>query len=134
MATTGVINTKLMRIYIGATPITCQTDATISITNDTRSTTCKDSGQYAEALYAQTHWEASGTALYSFDAAQGGDELLTLILGQTISPVSFKTGVSGDTVLTGDVLWTKMDISSAGTNENVTFSFTGMGTGALTVS
>jgi len=132
--TTGVVNTKLLKIHVGATAITCQTDGTLSISSDTRDTTCKDSGQWKEALYGQTGWEISGTALGSYDGTFSLNELTALIIAQTVSTVSFKTAVSGDDILTGTVIWTKMDIASAGTNQNVTISYTGMGTGALVQS
>jgi Phage tail tube protein len=131
MATTGVINTSLMKIYVGATAITCQTDGTLSLTNETRDTTCKDSGQWKEMLYAQTGWEISGTALASYDGTNSITQLFTLAAGQTVSTVSLDTGVSGDYAWTGTVLWTKFDISSSGVNQNVTISYTGTGTGAL---
>ena len=134
MATTGVVNTKLLKIYVGATAITCQTDGTLSLSSDTRDTTCKDSGQWKEALYGQTGWEISGTALGSYDGTMSLHQLTGLIIAQTVSTVSFKTAVSGDDILTGTVIWTKMDIASAGTNQNVTISYTGMGTGALVQS
>jgi predicted secreted protein len=132
MATTGVVNTKLLKIYVGSTAITCQTDGTLSLSSDTRDTTCKDSGQWKEALYGQTGWEISGTALGSYDGTMSLHQLTALIIAQTVSTVSFKTAVSGDDILSGSVIWTKMDIASAGTNQNVTISYTGMGTGALT--
>jgi predicted secreted protein len=134
MATAGVVNTKLLKIYVGATAITCQTDGTLSMSSDTRDTTCKDSGQWKEALYGQTGWEISGTALGSYDGTMSLHQLTGLIIAQTVSTVSFKTAVSGDDILTGTVIWTKMDIASAGTNQNVTISYTGMGTGALVQS
>lgn len=134
MATTGVVNTKLLKIYVGATAITCQTDGTLSLSSDTRDTTCKDSGQWKEALYGQTGWEISGTALGSYDGTMSLHQLTGLIIAQTVSTVSFKTAVSGDDILTGTVIWTKMDIASAGTNQNVNISYTGMGTGALVQS
>jgi len=134
MATAGVVNTKLLKIYVGATAITCQTDGTLSMSSDTRDTTCKDSGQWKEALYGQTGWEISGTALGSYDGTMSLHQLTALIIAQTVSTVSFKTAVSGDDILTGTVIWTKMDISSAGTNQNVNISYTGMGTGALVQS
>lgn len=134
MATTGVVNTKLLKIYVGATAITCQTDGTLSMSSDTRDTTCKDSGQWKEALYGQTGWEISGTALGSYDGTMSLHQLTGLIIAQTVSTVSFKTAVSGDDILTGTVIWTKMDIASAGTNQNVNISYTGMGTGALVQS
>lgn len=134
MATAGVVNTKLLKIYVGATAITCQTDGTLSLSSDTRDTTCKDSGQWKEALYGQTGWEISGTALGSYDGTMSLHQLTALIIAQTVSTVSFKTAVSGDDILTGTVIWTKMDIASAGTNQNVNISYTGMGTGALVQS
>jgi predicted secreted protein len=134
MATAGVVNTKLLKIYVGATAITCQTDGTLSMSSDTRDTTCKDSGQWKEALYGQTGWEISGTALGSYDGTMSLHQLTGLIIAQTVSTVSFKTAVSGDDILTGTVIWTKMDIASAGTNQNVNISYTGMGTGALVQS
>jgi hypothetical protein len=132
MATTGVVNTKLLKIFVGSTAITCQTDGSLSITNDTRDTTCKDSGQFKEMLYGQTGWEISGSGLGSYDGTMSLSQLTTLALAQTVSTVSFKTGVSGDDILTGNVIWTKMDIASAGTNQNVTISYSGTGTGTLT--
>jgi len=132
--TTGVVNTKLLKWYVGSTAITCQTDGTLSLTSDTRDTTCKDSGQWKEALYGQTGWELSGTALGSYDGTMSLHQLTALIIAQTVSTVSFKTAVSGDDIFTGTVIWTKMDVTSAGTNQNVNISYTGMGTGALVQS
>lgn len=131
MATAGVVNTNLLKIYIGSTAITCQTDASISVTNATRDTSCKDSGIYDDFLYAKQGWEISGSALGSYDGTMSLHQLMALALNQTISTVVYKTGVSGDDLLTGSVLWTKMDISSAGQNNNVTISYTGMGKGQL---
>ena len=132
MASVGVVNTKYLKIYVGSTAIACQTDGSLSITDETRDTTCKDSGQWKELLYAQTGWEISGTANGSYDGTMSLNQLTALAIAQTVSTVSFKTAVSGDDVLTGTVLWTKLDIASAGTNQNVAISYAGMGTGALT--
>lgn len=134
MPTTGVINTKLLRIYTGGTPaaITCQTNAELSVTNATRQTTCKDSGQWEEYLYAQTSWTMSGEALASFDATNGLEDMYDIAAGQTNVSVVFQTGVTGDIKWSGTALVTEWTVSSPGTNENVTFSFTLQGTGALT--
>ena len=69
---------------------------------------------------------------WSYDGTMSLHQLTALALAQTVSTVSFKTAVSGDDILTGTVIWTKLDIASAGTNQNVSISYTGMGTGALT--
>jgi len=136
MPTTGVINTANLIFYVGATPvaITCQTDASLTVTNATRSTSCKGSGQWTEALYGQTTWEGSGTALASYDGTFNISELLALAIARTVSPVVFGTGVSGDDKMSGSVIWTSMAISSAGLNENVTIQYSFTGTGALTLA
>lgn len=134
MATTGVINSKLLKTWVGSTPvaITCLNDTSLEITNGTRETTCKDSGQFEESLYAQTSWTISGTALASYDGTQNHDEIAVLILAQTVSPIVFGTGVTGDTKFSGSGLWTKFSVSSPGTNQSCTISFEIKGTGALT--
>ena len=115
MPTTGVINSKLMKLYTGTAPgtaITCQTDASLSVTNETRDITCKDSGQWKESLYAQTSWEISGSALVSWDGTNSAEEISAFVLGQTTTTVAFKTAISGDPIWSGSVLWTSFEISS----------------------
>ena len=136
MATTGPVNTKLMRtrfINTGTpTSLTCQTDATLSVTNGTRQTTCKDSGQWEEHLYGQTAWEISGTMYFSYDATNGGEDIYDVAVGQTVCEVAYGTSVTGDLSWTGNALVTKWDINSPGTNETVECAYTFKGTGPLT--
>ena len=134
MPTTGPINSKLMRISTGATPtaITCQTDATLTVSNGTRQTTCKDSGQWEEYLYGQTSWSMSGSALFSFDGANNAEDIYDIAAGQTTIAVVYQTGVTGDIKWSGTALVTEWEVSSPGQNENVTVNYTFQGTGALT--
>lgn len=134
--TTGVVNTKIMRIYTGVTPtaLTCLTNAELKFNNATRQTTCKDSGQWEENLYAQSSWTMSGELLFSYDATNGGVALYDIAAGQTTISVVYQTGVTGDFKWTGTALVTEWTISSQGTNENVTVSATFQGTGALVKS
>jgi hypothetical protein len=136
MATTGIINTKSLRLYVGGTPvtITCQNDAKISIKTNLRSTTCKDSGQWEEDLPAQSSWEISGSGWASYDGAFSVSELCALILAQTVSPVVFGTGVTGDDKMAGSVNWTSVEVDSSGTNENAVVSYSAKGTGALALT
>lgn len=133
MATAGVVNSKLLRIYTGATPaaLTCATNAELSFTNETRETTCKDSGTNKEFLYAQNSWTMSGEGLFAFDAANGGVDLFDIALAQTTVAVVYQTGVTGDDKWSGTALVTEWTLSSPGTNENCTYTFTLQGTGAL---
>jgi hypothetical protein len=123
-----------MRIYTGATPtaITCLSNAELKLTNSTRQTTCKDSGQWEEFLYGQSNWTMSGEALFSYDATNGGVAVYDIAAGQTTIAVVFQTGVTGDIKWSGTALVTEWGLSSQGQNENVTCSFSFQGTGVLT--
>ena len=134
--TTSIVSTNSLKFFVGSTPvaISCQVDATLTITNATRSIECKDSGggQFTEALYGQTSWAISGSGLLSYDGTFSVSELTGLALARTISPVVLGTGTSGDQKLSGSVIWTQIEIGSAGVNGNCTVSYTATGTGTLT--
>lgn len=131
MATTGVINSKLMRLKFGGTYITCQTNADLKVTNGTRQTTCKDSGQWEEFLYGQSNWTMSGDLNFSYDAAQGGTAIYDVAVGQTLATLVYGTGVTGDVHWSGSAVITEWSLSSPGQNENVTCAYSFQGTGAL---
>ena len=54
---------KNMKLYTGSTPtaITCQVDASLSMSTNTFETTCKDSSAVAEFLPGAKSWTASVT-------------------------------------------------------------------------
>jgi len=131
MATTGVVNSKLMKIKFAGTAITCQTNADLKVTNGTRQTTCKDSGQWEEFLYGQTNWTMSGDLLFSYDAAQGHVAIYDVAVGQTTAALVYGTGVTGDIHWSGSAIVTEWSMSSPGQNENVTGAYSFQGTGAL---
>ena len=131
MATTGVVNSKLMKIKIGGSFITCQTNAELKVTNGTRQTTCKDSGQWEEFLYGQTNWTMSGDLLFSYDAATPHEDIYDVAVGQTTASLIFGTGVTGDVHWSGTAVVTEWSISSPGQNENVTGAYSFQGSGAL---
>lgn len=135
MATTGTVNTSLMNIRTGTSPgtaITCAVDAELSVSNGTRTTTCKDSGQWEAILPGQTSWSMSGTGLLAHDATNGADELATIALAQTVTTVTYGTGVTGDPKYSGSAILTDFKQTSSGFNNNVEFSYTFTGTGQLT--
>jgi len=131
MATTGVVNSKLMKIKIGGSFITCQTNADLSVTNGTRQTTCKDSGQWEEFLYGQTNWTMSGDLLFAYDAATPHEDIYDIAVGQTLASLVYGTGVTGDVHWSGTAVVTEWSMSSPGQNENVTGAYSFQGTGAL---
>lgn len=131
MATTGVVNTKLMKLKFAGTAITCQANADLKVTNGTRQTTCKDSGQWEEFLYGQTNWTMSGDLLFSYDAANGGTAIYDVAVAQTTASLIYGTGVTGDVHWSGTAVITEWSLSSPGQNENVTCAYSFQGSGAL---
>lgn len=131
MATTGVVNSKLMKIQFAGTAITCQSNAELKVTNGTRQTTCKDSGQWEEFLYGQTNWTMSGDLLFSYDAAQGHVAIYDVAVAQTMASLIYGTGVAGDVHWSGTGVVTEWSMSSPGQNENVTGAYSFQGSAAL---
>lgn len=131
MPTPGVVNSKYMKIQLGGVEITCQTNADLKVTNGTRQTTCKDSGQWEEFLYGQTNWTMSGDLLFSYDATKGHEDIYDIAIGQTMASLIYGTGVSGDVHWSGTAVVTEWSMSSPGQNENVTGAYSFQGSGAL---
>ncbi len=132
MATTGIVNSRLLVIKVGTVTVSCLTDATFSITRNTRDTTCKDSGGWSNVLAAAGSWEMSGTALFSFDGTYTYNDLFTLISTGATASVKWGSTVTGDTIYSGTGLLTSLEATSPGTDENATYSFTFMGVGEIT--
>lgn len=137
MATTGTVNSKLLKIYYEVPPttevaITCQTNAEFSINNEVFDVTCKDSGQWREVIPGQSTATLSGELLVAYDSANGHDEILDDIIAQTKIGWVFGTGVTGDTRLSGLGYFTSASVSAPGQNEGVTMSFEITVTGAVT--
>ncbi len=132
MPTTGTVLAKNMKLYVGATAITCQTDATLSMSTNMFETTCKDSGANASFFPGSKSWTAGGSANLAFDATYGLSELQEAWESQTALAVVFQTGVTGDEKLSGSAYISSLNISSSGNDEAVTFDYELQGTGALT--
>ncbi|RMG81343.1 MAG: hypothetical protein D6712_16480 [Chloroflexi bacterium] len=135
MATTGKINTTLLKLYTGTSPgtaITHSTDASLSFSMSPRPATTKDSAGWEEVLEGLMSWEVSGSALLAFDAANGVDELSTIALARTATEVRFTTNVTGDTVWSGTGYITRLEAASPGQEDTANISFTFKGTGQLT--
>lgn len=139
MATTGVVNTKLIKISYADAPstpvgITCLTNAEFSLNNEVFDTTCKDDGQWRTVIPGMTTASLSGELFVSYDATNGHDEILTDALAQNKIEWVYGTGVTGDTRLSGQGYFTSNTISAPGQNEGATMSFEITVTGAVTKS
>lgn len=139
MATTGIVNTKLIKIQYNDAPntpivITCLTNAEFTLNNETFDTTCKDDGQWRTLKAGQSTATLSGELYYSEDATNGAPSILVDALAQNKVEWVFGSGVSGDTRLSGQGYFTSTSISAPGQNEGATMSFEIAVTGAVTKS
>lgn len=118
-------------MYVGATKITCQVDASISMSTNMFETTCKDSAANAAFLPGSKSWTASGSGNLAFDATYGAEELFAAWDGQTSMSIVFQTAVTGDKKYSGTAYISSLSINSSGNDEAVTFEYELQGTGAL---
>ena len=131
MATTGIVNSKLAVIKVGSTVISCLTDASVSMTQEFRDTTCKDSASWNNILPAKRTWEMSGSALFSYDGTYTFDDLFALFNTQASATIAWGTAVVGDKIYSGTAYIASLSASSSGSDENVTYDFSFTGSGAI---
>ena len=109
------------------------TNASLSVSMETRDTSTKDSAGWRELLEGQKSWSLSGDGLvvYSLTGADGYSDLFGYLNGRTNLYVKFGSASSGEKFYSGRGFITSLD-QEAGVEDNVTFSFSFEGTGALT--
>lgn len=133
MPTAGIINSSDLKFYLDGTAIGHATDAEITFTASPRDTSSKDTGKFRAIAPGRVEWSISGSNLYAMDATEGASEIFSSVVNQTYLTVKFSTEVTGDERYTGQVLLNEFSLSSSGTNENATFSFSGDGNGSPTL-
>ena len=136
--TVGTVLAKNMKLYFGATALTCQVDVSISGSTNMFETTCKDSGANSAFLPGSKSWTASGTLNYADDATLGFGTSTTGIFdkwdGQGTVSVVFQTGNTGDRKWSGTGYVSSWTMNSSGNDEAVTVDFEIQGTGALAMA
>lgn len=133
MATTGNVNTSLIKIFIGSgagTAVTCLLNASFSGNMQLRDTTCKDSGSWTNGLPGRKGWEIGGSANFAYDAANGWAALWTAWTNGDEVRALWGTSVTGDIKYGGQGYITSLEGSADGNDENTEFSFTITGVGA----
>lgn len=132
MPTTGTVLAKNMKIYVGATAITCQLNASISQSTNMFQTTCKDSAANSTFLPGAKEWTISGSANFSFDATYGYEDLWDIWDAQTTVTPIFQTGVTGDLKWSGSSYISELNATSDGVDAAVEYDVSFQGTGTLT--
>ena len=137
-ASTAIMNATDVLIQFSTDGVTYDevgrmTNASLSISMETRDTSTKDSAGWRELLEGQKSWSLSGDGLvvYSLAGAEGFTDLFGYLGGRTNLYVKFGSTASGEKYYSGRGFVTSLD-QEAGVEDNVTFSFSFEGTGVLT--
>ena len=135
-----IVNSTLLKIYAGAsadptTVIANCTDASLSITHDLRDITTKDSAGWRELNEGLRSFSISASALYETDADNDFQSLYDDYIN-TRTPIFWKMAESaaGGIVLSGCGFISSIELSSPGSEDNVSFSLTIEGDGDITSS
>lgn len=110
------------------------TSASLSVSMETRDTTTKQSAGFAEHLEGLKSFTLSGDGLVVYTIAgdfDTPDNLYNILNNRTLVKVKFGSTTSGEIDYTGDAFLTSYE-QEAGVEDNVTYSFSFQGTGALT--
>lgn len=127
MATTGIINGTLMRLYKDSTAIGYATSCQMNITAAVREILTKDSsaGGWREVKKGQLSGTLTTEALYAGPGDTSTnylfDDLFTDLVSGTSLTIKFTTDVSGDNVYTMQALCTSLDLNAA-VEENTSYS------------
>ena len=137
-ASTAIMNATDVLIQFSTDDVTYDevgrmTNASLSISMETRDTSTKDSAGWRELLEGQKSWSLSGDGLvvYSLTSADGFADLFGYLGNRTNLYVKFGSTASGEKYYSGRGFVTSLD-QEAGLEDNVTFSFSFEGTGVLT--
>ena len=109
------------------------TSASLSVAMETRDTSNKDSAGWRELLEGQKSWSLSGDGLVTYNLASGDgySDLYGYLTGRTKVYVKFGSTDTDEKYYSGQGFLTSLD-QEAGMEDNVTYSFSFEGTGALT--
>jgi len=130
----GLLQGTTMRIKKGTDTLFHETNATLDSTLDFKEVASKDTGGKIQTPGSHS-WNITCDKLIANDAGAAeadGLELFQDHLAKTLVTIEFSTSVSGDIVFSGQAYVSQCNISSTN-DEEVTGSFTFLGSGDLTV-
>lgn len=131
----AIINARNVKLYYGAEQalIAHCTNAQLSVSVEMMGATTKDSDGWDESLPGKRSWTMSGDFFYDRAPGSGNIAPSTLFdacINREKFKVWFSQKVTGTEQYSGDCYIESIDIS-AGLNDNVSFSITLKGTGAI---
>lgn len=130
--TSGIMNGTLIGMYVnGSTKIANAVSHDMDLSMAVRDTTNKDGAGWKTGLGGLKSWSCSAEAMFDQSAVYTFDQLMALFEARTAIVVYLSTGITGDKKYSGSALLTSLK-RTAPLEDNVTFSVSFEGTGALT--
>jgi predicted secreted protein len=136
MATTGVLNGTDLKVFVFDTTwkaVAYAQSAAVTMTQDVRDITSKDSNGKREIAEGKTSWNLNTDLLLAWDATYGFEELFGAWNERKKIQVRFTTEESGDLVLSGFGYVNSVSVNG-GVEDNGSASLSVEGTGELTKS
>lgn len=131
--TSGVVEARILGVYIEGTRVGCTTNGTITFNADEREVTCDDSGIWRARKVGLLSASVSFSGLFAEDATgQTFHELWALWLARAPVEIKWSTEVSGDSAYSGDFILTELSMEKGETGGNVSYSGSAMSDGPIT--
>lgn len=123
----------MVALYVEGAIILCSTDATITIENGTRETTCKEDDEWSSFEPSIKSWNMSGSAFYRTDSTPNMHDMFDYLVSTDKGKVDVKwaSKEAGDMEFAGTGIITRLQGNSPGVNENTTWDIDIQGTGPL---
>lgn len=132
MASTGINRGGLAAIYIAGVKVTHSTNATLSISQDVRDVTTKDTSRWKTNLEGLASWEMSGDFFFAENATEGFTHSFADVNTGAAVTVMWSSGISGDKTYSGSAYITSMSRTAGTDGDSETFSISFTGAGTLT--
>ena len=128
----NAIDAGTLAVYVGGTKVACSTNATLTVSQATRSVTCKDTQGWAGSLTGLKSFTIATEGLFKYGVSEGAEDMLEHLLNGDLVLLKFSTEASGDTYVQGSGYASEVSWNAPNAGENATWSVTFEGTGALT--
>lgn len=132
MATTAVMNSTRMAMYVGGTIVGESTDASLSITMEPRDVSNKTSEGWRELLEGRRSWSGSASGMYiPNDSNYNFDDIFSTYVNRDQVTIRIASSEAGDVYYEGSAYITSANLNSPDSEDNVTFDISFEGTGVL---
>lgn len=140
-AQAGILNATYFALYMdtgsGSTKVAHSTNVSIQINAEMMGATTKDSNGWDESMPGKKSWSASGDFYYdqSPGSLMGISSIHAALIAKTKITCSFRLSnqVTGDKIYSGYAYLESIDIS-AGVEDNMSYSISLKGTGAISLT